>query len=151
VTEGLVRIDWRPRPEPLEPLAAAADGAARERLLHRLRELPEDRFSRLQGMAGESLLVILGAAEDLPWVDGVVYLGRSREAPSLLLPTALEPSIPEPLLERAVRRLAGRAAPPLAVLPARALVASVAAARPLSREFLATAADAAAGGSLQGS
>ena len=32
------------------------------------------------------LPTMLGAAEALPWVDGVIYLGRDPRAPSLLLP-----------------------------------------------------------------
>jgi hypothetical protein len=140
VTRAPIGLDWTPREEPLVPRAVAAAGAALERLIDRLRQLPGDRLSRLEGVVGEDLLVVLGAADDLPWVDGVVYLGRSEQAPSLLLPTAVSPSIPESLLDRAVRLRAGSMPPPLAVLPDRALVASVAAARPLTAEAVAAAA-----------
>jgi hypothetical protein len=59
---------------------------------------------------------LIGAAEDLPWVDGALYLGRDGAAPSLLLPTTLEPDVPAPLLERAVLARARGSAPPIALL-----------------------------------
>ena len=139
MTASLIGVSWVPREVPLPPRAATATGAALGRLVERLRLLPEDRLARLEAVAGDDLLVVLGAEADLPWVDGLVYLGRSDQAPSLLLPTAVEPSIPEPVFERALRRRAGAAAPPLAVLPDRVVIASVAAARPLSARALAAA------------
>ena len=86
-------------------------------------------------MTGPDVLVLLGDAESLPWVDGVVYLGRDTEAPSLLLPCTLAPSFAPALLERAlVARAEGLT--PLAVLPASRQLVAVSAARPLSREVL---------------
>ncbi|HKV06746.1 MAG TPA: hypothetical protein VJ725_01325, partial [Thermoanaerobaculia bacterium] len=96
-------------------------------------------LARLEGVAGEDLLVLLGPAADLPWADGTVYLGRDPEAPSLLLPTTREPSVPLPLLEQALiaraRRVPG-VAPPLAVFPDPPFVASTAEARPVTRVML---------------
>ena len=71
---------------------------------------------RRLGQIGLGTLLLIGAAEELPWVDGVVYLGRDPEAPSLLLPTTLEPDVPAPLFERAILARARAAAPPIAVL-----------------------------------
>ena len=59
-----------------------------------------DSLSQYKAVAAPGLLVVLGEA--LPWVDGVVYLGHDVEAPSLLFPTNLEPSIPAALLERSL-------------------------------------------------
>jgi hypothetical protein len=57
----------------------------------------------------------------------------------LLLPSALEPGVPLPLFEGALRRhltntLQSATAPPLLIWPGEALVVSLAAARPLDRK-----------------
>lgn len=128
---ALVTIGWRPRRRPLTPRALAIAGDDARRLLARLRHDPRRR--RLRGVAGRDLVLLLGEADELPWAPGVVYLGVAPGIPSLLLPTALEATVPETLLEIACRR---RALPaPVAVLPpARGVgpaLVSVAAARRL--------------------
>jgi hypothetical protein len=61
-----------------------------------------DSLSHYKAVGAPGLLVILGEEKRLPWVDGVVYLGRDSESPSLLFPTNLEPSVPAALLQRSV-------------------------------------------------
>jgi hypothetical protein len=78
--------------------------------------------------------VLLGAAEDLPWVPGVVYLGREAEAPSLLLPTTLAPTVPAALLLQAFQKQFPELTLPLAVIPASGNVVSLHAARAVARE-----------------
>jgi hypothetical protein len=89
----------------------------------------------MRGLAGDGVMVVLSDADILPWADGVEYVGRSPEAPSLLLPTCLEPGVGDALFERAVARTPG-GEPPLAISPARRRVVSVAAARPIDRRRL---------------
>ena len=81
------------------------------------------------------MLVILGAAERLPWVEGITYLGRDEQAPALLMPTALEPSAPAPLLTRAFATRFPRLLP-CAVLTGPAALVPVAEARAVAREAL---------------
>lgn len=100
-------LRWQPREVPLVPLGAWASGPARVRLLQRLLSAADEQLVRLQGVASASVLVILGAEADLPWVDGLTYLGREDAAPSLLLPTALRPDVAAGLLEAAVLRRLG--------------------------------------------
>jgi hypothetical protein len=69
------------------------------------------------GTFGDHLLLVGQAAGEL-WTDGVLYLGHDPAAPSLLLPTALEPGVPLPLWERALRRECGLNDVPFAVIPA---------------------------------
>lgn len=132
----LIEVEWRPRPEPLAPVGAAARGAAAARLARRLLEEDDELLSReFRGVGGRGLLVILGAEERLPWVEGVTYLGRDERAPALLMPTALEPSAPAPLLERAfAAHFPGLT--PCAVLTRPAALVPLAAARPVARETL---------------
>ncbi|UQA57502.1 hypothetical protein [Polyangium aurulentum] len=128
-----VAVGWTPREEPLAPLAAAAWGAASRAMAERLLDLPDATLARLSGVGGAGVIVVLGEAADLPWVDGVSYLGRDAEAPSLLLPTNARPSVPAALFARALARRFPKIAPPFAVLAPEARVVSCAGALSLSR------------------
>jgi hypothetical protein len=133
--DGLIEVRWLPRHEPLAPVGAAARGEAAARLARRLLEEDDDSLAELKGVGGLGLLVVLGAAERLPWVEGVTYLGRDARAPALLMPTALEPSAPAALLERAfAARFPGLV--PCAVLTGPAALVPVAEARAVARESL---------------
>jgi hypothetical protein len=94
-------VTWRPRFTPLESVGVAARGPAATNLAHRLLRDP-DSLSHYKGVSAPGLLVILGEEKRLPWVDGVVYLGHDSQAPSLLFPTNLEPSVPAALLQRSL-------------------------------------------------
>jgi hypothetical protein len=133
--DTLIEVTWQPRSSPLAPIGVAAQGAAATRLAHRLLQEPADVLPRFSGVSGPGLLVILGEEELLPWVDKVVYLGRDRQSPSLLLPTNLEPSVPLSLLERSISaRYAGVA--PCALLLNPLSIIPLAEARPLARKSL---------------
>jgi hypothetical protein len=137
VTGPRLAVTWAPRPEPLIARAVAATGDAALALGHRLAAQGDAGLARLAAVAGDGILVALASSpHDLPWCDGVVYLGSEPAAPTLLMPTALAPSLPAALLERAVRaRLA--AAGPIAVLPAPLRLVACGAARAIDRGRLA--------------
>jgi hypothetical protein len=128
-----IEVAWRVRDEPLEPCAVVARGETARDLAVRLLACDDERLAALRGVAGPSLLVVLGEASALPWVDGVEYLGRDTRAPSLLLPATRAPSIAVQLVERAVLVHSGKSAP---VAVTASFVASVASARPIARERL---------------
>jgi hypothetical protein len=69
----------------------------------------------LRAGAGADLLVVAGPEHQLPWVDGIAFLGVDDGAPRLRLPTALAPSLPPDLLERLLVGRSGTG--PVAVLP----------------------------------
>lgn len=137
-----------PRPVPLPAAAAVAAGVTSRALARRLLEEPDERLAGLRGVTGDSLLAVLGAADALPWVDGVSYLGCDPDAPRLLLPTTLGPGIAAALFEAAVLRhvesrfhdeTGGRRAaplPPFAVLDRPRWVFSLAGAAPVTRARL---------------
>jgi hypothetical protein len=125
------------RAEPLRPAGVVAEGQAALGLARRLLALEDAALARLSGVAAPGLLAVAGAEEDLPWVDGVAYVGRDPAAPSLLLPTATEPAAPAALLERALLASAPGAPLPLAVLDAPLRVVPLGAARPVERTRLA--------------
>jgi hypothetical protein len=101
---GSLVLTWRERAEPLLPSATLALGAVARTLLVRLLQNDDQQLKKLSGVAGPGIALVLGAAIDLPWVDGVQYLGKDADAPTLLLPTAWAPQVPVRWLEGAVTR-----------------------------------------------
>ena len=82
---------------------------------------------------GSDGLCLLG--EDLPWADGVVYLGPDPHAPGVLFPTTRAPSEHPALVARAlVARFGGPG--PLAVVPSQRLVFPVGGATPVDADWI---------------
>lgn len=129
-------IQWRPRTRPLEPCAVVALGDVVGSLGLRLLARSDEALSKLEAVALDDGLVVLGAANDLPWAQGVIYLGRDPAAPALLLPTNIEPPAHPALLERAILTRDNKLATPLGVMAFPALVFSASAARFLTRAAL---------------
>jgi hypothetical protein len=121
----------------LQALAVVGVGPVALALARRVLEADDAALARWSGVAGPGVLVLLGDTESLPWVEGVVYLGRDAAAPALLLPCTLAPDVAPALLERALVARA-QAGTPLAVLPRSARLVPVGAARSLSRDTVRT-------------
>jgi hypothetical protein len=127
-------LAWRERAHGLAPAGLVAGGAALRALL---RELGRRDAAAVQGLsvtATPSLLVVLGDAERLPWVDGVAYCAPEPEVPGLWLPTRLAPTLPPDLLHAALRRRAGESR--LLLWPEPALVLGLDGALPLQPAVL---------------
>jgi hypothetical protein len=99
-----VKLGQAPRAEPLVPGAVLAFAAVAPALAAALLALPEAQLSRLRGVLGPGMLLVLGAEADLPWADGAQYLGREPSAPELWLPCAVGPDVPASLLARALEQ-----------------------------------------------
>jgi hypothetical protein len=131
------RVEWIRRTAPLPPVGAAARGPAAAALVRRLLALSDEALAGLAGVASPDLVAVGGPQDSLPWVDGVLYLGAAPGAAGLWVPTTLAPTVPEPLLARAIQH--ARIASPAAVLVfpgGDATVISLAAARPVARDLL---------------
>jgi len=142
VSGGIPPTAWRPRRVPLAPVAVAAEGESAERLLARLRERTDEELRRLRGVRAPAVpaILLVGEDGDLPWADGVVYLGKDDLAPALLVPTALEPELPLALFEQAILSRFADLATPVAVIPGERLrLLATGRARPLSRARLGSA------------
>ena len=131
-----MRIPFVPRPDILDPIAVVGSGSVAAALAQRLLQLADEPLHELRGAAGDDVLVVLGAADRLPWVDGVKYLGRDPNAPRLLLPTTVRPAIATDAFERAIARHVGALPGPWAVLPDVRRVFSVMHAGPIDRDVL---------------
>ena len=129
-----MRVVWRARQTPLEPLAVAATGGAARTVASRLLERTDDELARLRGLSWANGLALEGPADALPWADGAAYFGRDPRAPKLLLPCALEPDAPLELWARALERALPRElAAPTLVLPDGQIAVSLAGARGVER------------------
>jgi hypothetical protein len=111
-------LTFIPRRVPRPATAVAGVGAARLALLHRLVALGDQRRGQLRVAAGADVVIVLGPTDALPWVDGAQWLGADDDAPSLLLPTALDPSWPLDLLQARVLSARGGRTGAVAVLAA---------------------------------
>jgi MoxR-vWA-beta-propeller ternary system domain bpX5 len=129
-------IQWRLRAQPLVPCAVVAFAKAVGFLGTRLLARSDDALAKLEAVKLENGLVVLGAANDLPWAPGVLYLGTEPSAPALLLPTTVEPSAHPALIERAILARHDRLTAPVALVHSPALMFSVRAARFLTRAAL---------------
>ena len=130
---SLLTVTWKTRDRPLVATAVVARGAVSLALARRLLDLGEGALAGLKGVSGPEILLLTGEEELLPWVDGVTYLGRDPIAPSLLVPTTLESSVPLSLIERALA-VRFRELMPLAVLADARLVVPFGSARPVVAE-----------------
>ena len=134
----MISIDARVRESALAPSAVLALREVALSLVARLLELDEQRLSRLRAVRGAEFLLLQGSPSDLPWCDGLIYLGKDEAAPQLLMPTTLTPNVPTALFERALaRHCQSNPAPllgPWAVSLEPPLLISLAESRPLSLE-----------------
>lgn len=134
-----MRLRWTDREPPLPVQGVLARGDVMRALLTRLLE-DQGPLEALRGVISVGreapTCVLLGDPEKLPWVDGVVYLGRPAHT-NLYLPTTRRAEITDALLERVLGRALSERGP-LAALPAPegALLFPLAAARPLTRDHL---------------
>lgn len=127
-------LTWRARDVPLEPAGVLGTGRAARPLVERLLRLEDITLNLLQGGANRDVVVVLGPRESLPWVPGLMYLGRDPHAPNLYLPTTSAPEFP---LEELQKALAGRfSRTPLALLPPISTVFPLDTVRPLVRNRL---------------
>ncbi|MFI1394655.1 hypothetical protein [Streptomyces sp. NPDC020681] len=129
---------WTPREPPLPAVAAAAQGAAARALADAVRDgLDDGRTSRLRAArADDGWLIVLSddpAGADLPWADGVHWLGMDS---GLLLPAHLAVRPDAALVAHAVARRVPDTHTLLALLPGHLLSAPVPR-RPVRKEQLA--------------
>jgi hypothetical protein len=92
-------LTWAPRALACEPAGVVAQGAVARRLMARLHGQPEESLASLAMVAAKDLLVLMGRAEQLPWVDGVRYCAPDPAAPNLWLPTLAAPTLSPDLLQ----------------------------------------------------
>lgn len=104
-----LELHWTPREAPLSVEGCLAEGESAQRLRHNLARREATSRKKFRAVEVEEGVLLLGP--DLPWVEGLVYLGRVG---SLYLPTLWQPNLPVEWLEA---RLKDFGDPPWALLP----------------------------------
>ncbi|MFF3689456.1 hypothetical protein [Streptomyces sp. NPDC002187] len=137
VADPVVRPRWITREPPLPAVAVAAEGAGTKALAAAVSAgLDDGHGARLRAVRGDGWLVVLSddpTGSDLPWADGVHWLGR--DGSGLLLPTHLTLDPAPDLVVRAVARGVPASHTLLVMLPGR-LLSGPAPQRPVTRELL---------------
>ncbi len=88
-------LSWHPRPDTApEPQGQVAQGAVIGALLARLAALDDAQRGLLRAVAAPGILVLLGPAAALPWVDGARYCAPDPLLRMLWLPTDVQPQAP---------------------------------------------------------
>lgn len=129
-------FDWIDDDAPPVPQGAVAFGNAAQALLARLQRMAEgDAPPTLRATAHHDALILLGAADALPWLDGVRYIAPRAEAPMLWLPTHRRPTLPLDLLATAMLHRHARS--PLLLWPAPSQLVPLDRARPVDAALLA--------------
>jgi hypothetical protein len=103
-------LAWQRRPEALRAAGMVTTGEATRALLAQLKLASEEAMARLSLVATRDLLVVLGAADDLPWVDGARYCAPDPAVQTLWLPTTVAPLLPPDLLRRSAGARVGERA-----------------------------------------
>jgi hypothetical protein len=118
---SLVAVRFSARAIPLAPEAVVVPSTRWRALAQRLLEEDDASLETMRAVWTDAFAIVIAETERLPWLDGVTYFGRDALAPRLLTPTALAPSVPADLLERAIfaRHASLRAPAALLVDPLR--------------------------------
>ena len=127
-------LRWIHRSEALPPAGMVAAGPVTRRLLTRLSTLDAPALSRLSMLATRDMLVVLGSADELPWVNGARYCAPDPTVQTLWLPTNMAPLLPVDLVRRSASARAGDG--PLLLWPAPEMFLPLAGARSLTPALL---------------
>ena len=97
---------WDTRAAALTPAGLVAPAALARTLLPLLGRYEQARLQALSAVVTRDWLVLLGANDALPWIDGARYCAPHPEARNLWTPTQLSPRLPADLVQA---NLVGRA------------------------------------------
>jgi len=130
----LDQISWQAREIPLSPVALFVSLPQLPLLAQKLNSRFSDEILPFRAVYSANGFILLGEQEQLPWVPEIRYLGLDNEAPHLLLPTNLSPSLPLALIDRAIFTQVPDS--PAAIIPGKRLLFPLAQARSLDSKKL---------------
>lgn len=132
-----VALAFAPRAAPLVPRGVVAFGDVAKALAERLLAYPDEALAALSGVHGDGAIVLLGDEDALPFVDGVVYVGREDGIASVLLSTTHAPNVAVRWIDALLRERKVEMPAVLLSHEGALHALSVAAARPVTRARLA--------------
>jgi hypothetical protein len=108
-THTALPFEWQTEPKPPTPMGVVGVCEVARRLFEKVSamladEVRRESTERLMATAHHDMLILTGAADALPWVDGARYIAPRADAPALWLPTHERPNVPLDLLALAVAR-----------------------------------------------
>ncbi|MDC8757857.1 hypothetical protein [Janthinobacterium fluminis] len=98
---------WQARTTALTPAGLVALAPLAPALLSLLRQRSAEQLQRLSVVATRDLLVVFGANDMLPWIDGARYCAPDPDARNLWMPTHLAPVLPADLVQSNLIERAG--------------------------------------------
>ena len=90
---------WQARAIALVPAGLVAPATLAPALLPLLHSCSIKQLQALSVVATRDLMVLLGANQALPWIDGARYCAPDPQAPNLWTPTHLAPTLPADLVQ----------------------------------------------------
>ena len=105
-----MNVGWEPAEPPLPPVAVAGRGAVGERLAERATVAASWDLVRFSEWC-----VLVG--DELPWIDGVIYLGILPGARNVLVPVHRRPQLHPELVMKAVTSIVGGPSGRVALIP----------------------------------
>ena len=103
----MTTLAWKARENAPQPAGLVAAGAVARQVLAVLGARSDEQLRALSVVATRDMLVLIGPASALPWVDGVRYCAPDPANLSLWLPTHALPDLP---LDLVTANLVGRGA-----------------------------------------
>lgn len=132
VVPAMPVMAWQPRASALAPAGLVAPARLMPALLALLRQ--REPLGALWVVATRDVLVLLGASDVLPWLDGARYCAPDPDAPRLWTPTHLAPAVPVDLVQTNLIERAGSS--PVLLWHAPELLLPLAGARALTPSLL---------------
>lgn len=125
---------WQPRATALAPAGLVAPAPLMPALLALLRYREAKPLAALSVVTTRDVLVLLGASDALPWLDGARYCAPDPHASRLWTPTHLAPALPIDLVQTSLVDRAGSS--PVLLWHAPELLLPLAGARSLTPSLL---------------
>jgi hypothetical protein len=95
-------FNWSDTIDALDPEAALFKRDNFSTLIQCLLNFSDDRISKLKGIWCHDFIVLLGRSSELPWLPGVHYYGRHRDAPNVYTPTNRQCDLRYDLIQKLV-------------------------------------------------
>jgi hypothetical protein len=105
-----MKIGWETAEPPLSPVAVAGHGTVGTQLAERAKASPHWESIRFSDWC-----VVIG--DELPWIDGVIYLGLLPGTTDVLIPVHHRPQLHPDLVARAGASIAGDTRGRIALIP----------------------------------
>lgn len=128
------KLKWEVSREVLDAEACLFGIDYFKRLFTLLAGFSDTRISTLKGVWCKSFVVLISEQENLPWLPGVQYFGRHKNAPNIYMPTQLKCSLKYDVIQNIIMREFKQGS--YLLVPESKLIIPLIEARTLDRAFI---------------